>query len=129
MPHHRVYHQLQPEKICVAFDCSSEYRGRSINKELLAGTDLTNQIVETMIKFRQDKVAFVADIENMFFIYESLLCFLWWQDGDISRQPVDYEMFVHVFGGTSSPPCCNYALKRTVVDGEDQFGKEAAETL
>ena len=90
---------------------------------------MTNQIVETMIKFRQDKVAFVADIENMFFIYESLLCFLWWQDGDISRQPVDYEMFVHVFGGTSSPPCCNYALKRTEVDGEDQFGKEAAETL
>ena len=65
---------------------------------------MTNQIVETMIKFRQDKVVFVADIENMFFIYESLLCFLWWQDGDISRQPVDYEMFVHVFGGTSSPP-------------------------
>ena len=162
MPHHGVYHPLKPEKIHVVLDCSSEYRERSINKELLARPDLTNQIVRTLIKFRQDKVAFVADteyfkymfqeylriyisriyIKNIYFknisrifqVYvsnehRSLLCFLWWQDGDISRQPVDHEMCVHVSGGTSPPSCSNYALKRTAVDGEDQFGKEAAETL
>ena len=67
LPHHGVYHPLKPEKIQVVFDGSSEYRGRSINKELLAGPDLTNQTVGTLIKFRQDKVAFVADIEKMFF--------------------------------------------------------------
>ena len=60
---------------------------------------------------------------------QSLFCFLWWQDGDISIQPVDHEMSVHVFDGTSSPSCSNYALKRTSVDGEDHFGKEAAKTL
>ena len=38
-------------------------------------------------------------------------------------------MCVHVFGGTSSPSCSNYALKRTAVDGKTNFGKEAAETL
>ena len=26
----------------------------------------------------------------------------------------------HVFGGTSSPFCSNYALRKTSVDGEDQ---------
>ena len=88
LPHHGVYHPLKPEKIRVVFDCSSEYRGRSINKELLAGPDLTNQIVGTLIKFRRDKVSFVADIEKVFFqVYMSnehqcLLHFLWWQDGD-----------------------------------------------
>ena len=88
MPHHGVYHLHKPEKILVVFDCSSEYRGRSINKELLAGPDLTNQIVGTLIKFRRDKVSFVADIEKVFFqVYMSnehqcLLHFLWWQDGD-----------------------------------------------
>ena len=111
LPHHGVYHPLKPE-----------YRGRSINKDLLAGPDLTNQTVGTLIKFRQDKVAFVADIQKMFFqVYvshehRSLLRFLWWQDDDISREPVDHEMCVHVFGGTSSPYCSNYALKRTAVD-------------
>ena len=67
MPHHGVCHPLKPEKICVVFDCSSDYRGRSFNKELLAGPDLTNQIVGTLIKFRRDKVSFVADIEKVFF--------------------------------------------------------------
>ena len=135
LPHHGVYYPLKSEKICVVFYCRSEYRVRSVNKELLTSLDLINQIVGTMIKFRQDKVAFVADIENMFFqVYmsnenRSLLHFLWWQDDDISRQPVDHEMCVHVFGGTSSTYCSNYALKRTANDGEDQFGKEAAETL
>ena len=67
MPHHGVYYPLKLEKIRVVFDCSSEYRGRSFNKELLDGPDLTNQIVGTLIKIRQDKVAFVADIEKMSF--------------------------------------------------------------
>ena len=38
-------------------------------------------------------------------------------------------MCVHVFGGTSSPSSSNYALKRTCIDGKDQFGLEAAKTL
>ena len=77
----------------------------------------------------------MADIGKTFFQvlvsneYWSLLHFLWWQDGDISRQSVDHGMCVHVFGGTSSPSCSNYALKKAVVDGKPKFGKEAAETL
>ena len=67
LPHHAVYHPGKPNKICVVFDCDAEYAGRSINKELLVGPDLTNQIIGILIRFRQGKVAFVADIEKMFF--------------------------------------------------------------
>ena len=66
LPHHGVYQPLKSKKICVVFDCSSDYRGKSINKELLAGLDLTIPIVGTLIKFRQDEVAYVADIERCF---------------------------------------------------------------
>ena len=38
-------------------------------------------------------------------------------------------MCVHVFGGTSSPPCSNYVLKRASINAKDQFGKAATETL
>ena len=38
-------------------------------------------------------------------------------------------MCVHVFGGTSSPSFSNCALKRTSIDGKDQFGSEAAKIL
>ena len=39
-----IPHHSKPGKILV-FDCSVEFQGRSINKELLSGPDLTNQII------------------------------------------------------------------------------------
>ena len=33
--HHGVYYPNKPGKICAVFDCSAEFQGRSINKELL----------------------------------------------------------------------------------------------
>ena len=44
IPHHEVYHPNKPGKIRVILDCSADFDGRSMNKELLAGSDLTNQI-------------------------------------------------------------------------------------
>lgn len=38
-------------------------------------------------------------------------------------------MCVHIFGGTSSPYCSNYALKWVSVDGKQQIGNESAETF
>ena len=95
-PHHGVYHPAKPSKICLAFDCSGEYAGRSINKELLVGSDLTNQIIGIPIRFRQGKVAFVADIEKKFFQvlvseeHRSLLHFLWWQDRNLSKKLIEH---------------------------------------
>ena len=34
-----------PSKIRVVFNCSAKFQGRSINKELLSGPDLANQII------------------------------------------------------------------------------------
>ena len=119
LPHHGVYHHAKPNKTHFRFDYSAEYAGRSIKKELLIGPDLTNQIIGILIRFRQGKVAFVADIEKMFFQvlvskeHRSLFHFSWWQDGNLSKKLIDHEMCVHVFGGTSSPSCSNYVLKRT----------------
>eukprot|EP00794_Sanderia_malayensis_P004020 gene4020-4569_t len=45
IPHHGVYHPKKPEKIRVVFDCSAQYEGTCLNKELLQGLDLTNQLV------------------------------------------------------------------------------------
>ena len=41
----------------------------------------------------------------------------------------EFEMCVHLFGSKSSPSCSNYALKRTSVDYEIDFGEDAAKTL
>ena len=38
-----------------------------MNKGLLSGPDLTNQIVGILVKFRENYVAIMADIEDMFY--------------------------------------------------------------
>ena len=42
---------------------------------------------------------------------------------------IDYEMCVHVFGGTSSPGCCNYTLGKQALDNVSSYSKEAINTL
>ena len=38
-------------------------------------------------------------------------------------------MNVHVFGGTSSPSCMNYALRKTAADNDVKYGPKVSETL
>ena len=56
------------------------------------------------------------------------LKYLWWEDVHLEKLS-DYEMCVHVFGGTSSPGCCNYALRGTALDNVSSYSKEATNTL
>jgi hypothetical protein len=135
LPHHGVYHPQKPGKIRVVFDCSCSYNGVSLNRELLQGPDLTNTLIGILFRFRQEPIAFMADIESMFCqvrIPESqydFLSFVWWPDGDVSSELTDYQMQVHIFGAVSSPSCANFALKRTASENEVKFGAEAANTL
>ena len=38
-------------------------------------------------------------------------------------------MFIHVFGGISSPSCSNYALIKSAADNQEEYGNDAAESL
>ena len=51
IPHHAVYHPSKQGKIKVVFDCSAEFQGKIINRELLSRPDLTNQIIGIMTRF------------------------------------------------------------------------------
>ena len=55
IPHHDVYHPSKPGRIRVVFDCSAEFQGKSINRELLSGPYLINQIIGIMTRFREEK--------------------------------------------------------------------------
>ena len=76
-------------KIRVVFDCSSQYKGNSINQNLLSGPDLTNQLIAVLHRFRFEPVASVADIKGMYYQMKvpesqrSYLRYLWWKEGDI----------------------------------------------
>lgn len=44
IPHHGVYHPKKPNKIRVVFNCAAVHEGVSLNKHLLQGPDLTNNL-------------------------------------------------------------------------------------
>ena len=56
----------------------------------------------------------------------SVLRFLLQEDSNLGS---DHEMCVHVFGGTSSPGNCNYALQERATDNEVRYRKEASQTM
>ncbi|KAK3734389.1 hypothetical protein QZH41_006200 [Actinostola sp. cb2023] len=130
--HHGVYHPQKPDKIRVVFDCSAHYEGTSLNKNLLQGPDLTNNLLGVLCRFRKEPVAIACDVEGMFhqfFVDEAdrnLLRFFWWEDGNIDGEPTEYRMKVHLFGAASSPGCANFGFKRAADDGQEEFGADAA---
>ena len=135
IPHHGVYHPKKPSKIRVVFDCAAQYKGESLNKHLLQGPDLTNNLVGVLQRFRQEPIAFTCDIEGMFHQVRvnkedrNLLRFLWWENGDTTKEPKEYRMTVHLFGATSSPGCATFTPEVTARDNENIFGKETADFL
>ena len=61
-----MYHPAKPGKTRM-FDCSAKYLGYVLNKQLIPGPDPTNQIVGVLIRFREEQVAFMGNIEAMFY--------------------------------------------------------------
>ena len=57
------------------------------------------------------------------------LKFFWWEDCDISKEIIDYGMTAHVLGGSSSPSCSNFALRKKAMDNEEIYRKDVATIL
>ena len=135
LPHHDIYHPKKRDKIRVVFDCSESFKGASLNDQLIQGPDLTNSLVGVLTRFREDPVAFMADVEAMFHQVRvppdqcNFLRFLCWPNGDLNAPLKEYRMVVRLFGAVSSPSIANFAIKKTVCDSEEEFGPLVANTL
>ena len=135
LPQHGICQPSKRNKIRVVFDSSAEYKGRCFNKELLPDPDLAKQLIGVLLRFRKESITFMADIEKIYFQmrvakkHRNFLKLLWWKNGDFSKEPIDHEMCVHVFGGVYSGACSNYALKRTGKGNEKKYGTETGLTL
>ncbi len=133
IPHFGVH--SKPDKLRVVFDCSAQYRNVSLNDTLLQGPDLVNSLIGVLCRFRKDKVAFMCDIEKMFYQFRvkpehrDFLRFLWWDNGDFNNHPSVYRMTVHIFGATSSPSCASFGLKQVAKDNEKEFGDDVGDFI
>ena len=71
-----------------------------MNKNLMSGPDLTNQIVGVLTRSCREPVVIMGDIESWFHQVmvpredRSFLRFLWWEEHDINGSAKDFEMCV-----------------------------------
>ena len=127
LPHHPVINENKPDKVRIVFDCSSKFKGMSLNDQVLKGPDLMNNLVGVLLRFRDKPVALLSDIEAMFHQVRvqpddcDALRYLWWPGNDMTLEPKEYRMVVHLFGGVWSPSCTSYVLLRTADDNRENF--------
>ncbi|XP_071943811.1 uncharacterized protein [Antedon mediterranea] len=135
LPHHPVFNPKKPDKCRIVFDCAARANGTSLNDQVHQGPDLTNKLIGVLLRFRQEAVAFTADIQGMFHQVvvnpadRNALRFLWWKNDDPYNVPLEYRMTVHLFGGVWSPSCANYAVHRTVEDNASEYSNAARQTI
>lgn len=91
-----------------------------VNDVLLTGPDLNNTLLGVLIHFRKEAIVYTVDIEQMFYCFfvreddKNFLCFLWFQDNDLSKAIVDYRMRVHIFGNSPSPAVAIHGQHQSV---------------
>ena len=128
IPHQGV---LQHGKLRLVFDCSAECHGGSLNDHLLPGPNQMNLMLSIIMRFRLDLVALTCDIQKMFYQFaippedRDLVRFLWWKDGDTTREPIACRMTVHLFGAVSSPGVATYGLRRIAKDHRESHTERA----
>ena len=69
IPHHGVTAESKPGKIRTVFDCAAKLYDVSLNNSCYPGPDLVNSLIGILLKFRQHKFAFIADVESRFYKY------------------------------------------------------------
>ena len=57
------------------------------------------------------------------------LCYLWWPNGDITKDAKTHQMLVHIFGAKSSPSVASDALRKTAQDKLSKISRRKSLTL
>lgn len=113
LPHFPIFNINKPGKIRIVFDAAAKSNGFCLNDFLMKGPDLLKPLPSVLFKFRQRKVAFTADIKEMF--HQILIRdadkssqLILWRGDDRSKSADIFQMNVMIFGSTCSPSSANY---------------------
>ena len=132
LPHHPVLKPNKPGNVRRVLNGTAKFHGASLNKSLLTGLELLQNLIYVLLHFRQHPYAVSDDIEGLFPQVGVLpsdqpsLRFLWREDPTTNVVVFQYTRLI--FGAEDSPTCANYALQRTARDNA-KFSPEATKAV
>ena len=83
----------------------------------------------------RNHIALAADIHEVFLQIgmppddRGAFRFLWWQDGSVNSELLEYRPRVYPFGANSSPFCATFTLLQTVEEFGSSFARRVSEIL
>ena len=134
LPHHGVFRPDKPSTpLRVVFDPACQFNGVSLNSFLLKGPNLIGDLLAVLLRFREERVAFVGDISKMFLQIclteeDSQVHRFLWRDLDITQDPTVYRLTRVTFGDKSSPDMASFIMLKLAEKFEDTY-PEAAKIL
>ncbi len=111
LPHFPIIKESESTPVRPVMGCDV-----ALNKFLLPGPNLLNEVVGVLLRFRSGKVTVAGDIKQMFLNIRlapedrPYHCFLWNQNPEDS-DPIVYQFQRHVFGNAGSPCVAVFVLK------------------
>ncbi len=134
LPLFAAYHPFKP-KPRIVFDCAAEEQGISLNSVVHQGPDLSNSIKGVTYRFREGFIRVQGDLEAMYYQVwlpeeqKKYVRFLWWTDGDTSKEPVQYQFRVHLFGGTWCPAAATFCIRLAGEEQIAEFGEDVLKAI
>ena len=104
---------------------SSVFQGQSLNSNLLKGPDFLSNLTVVILRFRENKIALSADIEQMFMQVKvapedrKFLSFLWNNDGRIET----YEYTSHILEPQTHHVLPHMLCEKLLVTTKNSFQK------
>ena len=123
-----IHYERTTTPVRVIFDAGNRdaRTGMSLNNLLHQGPCLLPEIPHVILRFRQNKWAFILDITKMFFVIrvpeeDQVFLRYVWRDFDTNSPPTVYQMLVYIFGLISSPFVAIYCVIKLAEMFEHEF--------
>ena len=127
LSHHAVSNPLSKStRLRIVFDSKASYLGFSLNDCLAKGPSLLNQLVGVLLRFRQERVAFIGDVRKMFYSIDipckdQMMHLFLWRNCDPNEPVSTYAVTTVNMGDRPSATIAQVALRKTAEMAKAQF--------
>jgi len=114
----------------IVFDCAARYMGLSLNDCLAKGPSLLNALLGILLRFRQNRVAFIGDIRKMYHsidisIMDQMMHLFLWRNCETNQAINTYAITAVNMGDRPSAAIAQVALRKTAEASKDIYPESA----